>query len=174
MSNVDTVLTQHMNRVTDPQPTVIATDNTGVTFGIGYPGYLGSNMSDVAVDGPAGNSPTRPSAGYPGQYDGYAGVAPMAMLRSNSAGYIPNPEYGGAPGRTDRLAYDVKGPATSTSVESFKMSGSRIRPGRADIAKGGPVGTGGDLGQYLAVAMAQSTYDFPAQDLSQLYVALGL
>lgn len=173
MGNMDADLSANMIPVTDHTPVVIASDPDGVTFGTGYPGYLGDGSFKEAVAGPAGVTPSLVSAGYVGQMDDVA-IAPSDMLRNTSNGWAPNPAYGGVPGRTNRLAFDVTGPATSTVVESFTMDGSRIKPGRPDLARGGPVGASGDLGQFLAVAMAQSTYDFPAQDLAQLNVLLGL
>lgn len=166
-------LARHMPPVTDREPTVIQTDSSGVEFGGPYPGYLGRNNSQTAIDTAAPNGSLVPS-GILGEQDDSGGVYPGQVLRDNSAGRFPNPEYGGKPGRVSRLAYDETGPATSTSVESFAMNGSRIKPGRPDLARGGPVGASNDLGQYLAVALAQSTYDFPAQDLAQLNVSLGL
>jgi hypothetical protein len=142
-------------------------------FGTGFPGYTGENRSRTAIDSAAGDAVHTPG-GIRGEGNDSAGVVPGAMLRDNATGRFPNAEFGGQPGRVSRLAYDETGPATSTSVESFAMNGARIKPGRPDLARGGPVGTGGDLGQYLAVAVAQSTYDFPAQDLAQLNVLLGV
>lgn len=164
----------HMVFLSDGEPTVIETDNTGLDFGPGFPGYLGDGSSHVAITGAAGATRSLVPVGSTGQEDLYAGVDPSSVLRTNSAGLTPNPEYGGVAGRVSRLAYDADGPATTTSVESFAMNGARIKPGRPDLARGGPVGASGDLGNFLAVALAQSTYDFPAQDLSQLNVLLGL
>ena len=166
-------LSQNMAIVYDGEPTVINVDHTGLAFGPGFPGVLGANVSDTAIGIAAPNGGLVP-AGVLGEYDDSAGINPGSVLRDNSSGCFPNVEYGGRPGRTSRLAYDPVGPAHSGSVESFAMTGARIRPGRPDLARGGPVGASGDLGQYLAVAMAQSTYDFPAQDLSQLNVLLGV
>ena len=166
-------LSANMHVVTDGEPTVIGTDDTGLTFGSGYPGYLGDGSSHVAVEHAVPNGSLVP-AGILGEYNDSAGISPAHMMRSNAMGCFPNVEYGGVPGRTMRLAYDETGPAHVGTVESFAMNGARIRPGRPELARGGPVGASGDLGQYLAVAMAQSTYDFPAQDLSQLNVLLGL
>lgn len=162
-------LNDHMIPLTDNAPTVMATDSTGTTFGDGYGQALGAGESETSLQAYADNG----------------GLIPMGTLsteqtpeayawRGGANGLVVNPEVGGRPGRVARLAYDSKGPATSTSVESFAMNGQRIVPGRPDIAQGGPVGASGDLGQYLAVALAQETYDFPAQDLAQLNVLMGL
>jgi len=170
----DADLTGNMVAVQDGEPTVIMTDSSGVEFGTGYPGYLGAGCAAQSVSGLAGRTAALISAGRVNDVPDDDTIRTTDMLRTNSSGWYPNPEYGGVAGRTSRLAFDVTGPATSTSVESFAMTGARIRPGRPDLARGGPVGASGDLGQYLAVAMAQSTYDFPAQDLSQLNVLLGV
>jgi hypothetical protein len=162
-----------MPRVTDTTPVVIETDNTGVEFGGGFPGYTGGASSHTAIRSAAADA-DHAVGGTQGETNDSAGIGAGAMLRDNALGRFPNVEYGGEPGRVSRLAYDSSGPATSTSVESFAMNGARIKPGRPDLARGGPVGASGDLGQYLAVAVAQSTYDFPAQDLAQLNVLLGV
>jgi hypothetical protein len=167
-------LQQHGVWVNDPQPTNIETDSSGLDFGPGFPGVLGSGRSITATPEIAHRPNDLISFGYPGEDNDANGINPLAMLRSNSSGWTPNPEYGGEPGRVRRLAADIVGPAHVGTVESFAMNGARIRPGRPDIARGGPVGASNDLGQYLAVAMAASTYDFPAQDQSQLNVLLGI
>lgn len=167
-------LAQHMALVVDPQPIVIETDDTGLVFGGGYPGYLGDARSHVATAPYAYAGGDVVESGRQGPPDDANGINPSSMLRSNSSGKIPNPEYGGEPGRIDRLAADMTGPATSTTVESFTINGARIRPGRPDLAKGGPVGASNDLGQYLAVAMAESITDFPSQELSQLNILMAL
>jgi len=167
-------LMEHGIPSSDPQPVVIETDSTGTEFGRGYPGYLGAGRADQPVDGPADSGGDIATSGMRGVGEYAASIPTSAMLRTNSAGYAPNPEYGGQAGRWDRLAYDSRGPAHSGSVESHAMNGARIKPGRPDLARGGPVGASGDLGQYLAVAMAQSTYDFPPQDLAQLNILLGI
>lgn len=158
----------------DREPTNIVTDDTGKTFPGTFPQVLGKGKSDVARYGPANPGGEQISQGVPGLENTAEGIFPNAMLTPDSSGWRPNPEYAGQPGRVDRLATDILGPAHVGTVESFRMDGSRISPGRPDIARGGPVGAGTDLGQYLAVAMAQSTYDFPAQDLAQLNVLLGI
>jgi hypothetical protein len=173
MSNISADLSGHMAPSEDVAPRVIATDSSGVVFGRGYPGYLGDNASRTAIDTAAGDTVHNPG-GILGKINDSSGVPVGAMLRDNATGRFPNAEYGGEPGRVGRLAYDETGPATSTVVESFAMTGQRVKPGRPDLARGGPVGASGDLGQYLAVAVAQSTYDFPPQDLAQLNMLLGL
>lgn len=170
----DADLGAHGIRLTDPAPVNVMTDDTGTTFGEGYPQVLGRGKSHVAREGAANRGGEMISAGSPGQFNDSEGIAPSAMLTPDASGWRPNPEYGGEPGRVDRLAYDVWGPAHSGTVESFRMDGSRISPGRPDIATGGPVGASVDLGQYLAVALAQSTYDFPPQDLAQLQILSAL
>jgi hypothetical protein len=167
-------LAEHMPWVNDPEPTVIETDDSGLTFGPGFPGVLGDSRGLAAQASVAWPGGDQISSGFPGESDDANGINPLAAMRSNSSGLAPNPEYGGQPGRVRRLACDIDGPATTTVVESFTMNGARIRPGRPDLAHGGPVGASNDLGQYLAVAMAMSTYDFPAQDQSQLNVLLGM
>ncbi len=154
----------------DSAPTVIATDSTGTEFGTGYGGSLGDGKSHPAGQ-PYSNTGSLVPMGRTSELDG----TPDSYSWFNGpAGLVVNPEIGGVAGRVSRLAYDVDGPATSTTVCNHELTGGFIRPGRPDLARGGPVGTGGDLGQYLAVALAQETYDFPAQDLAQLNVLLGL
>ena len=151
------------------EPTVIRTDSTGVTFGAGYGGALGANSSHPNL------SQAEPTGSLiPMGHTSPASPQPSGAWFGGSGGYHPDPALGGVAGRTDRLAYDPSGPATSTQGCNHELNGNRLRPGRPSLIKGGPVGTGGDLGQYLAVAMAQSTYDFPAQDLAQLNVLLGV
>lgn len=162
-------LNAHMPFVVDPAPVVMMTDSTGNTFGDGYGQVLGAGEAHPSVQDWAPNGSLVPMGDLSDSY------TPAAYAwRDGANGLVVNPEIGGRPGRVSRLAYDAKGPATSTSVESYAMTGQRIVPGRPDIATGGPVGASGDLGQYLAVAMAVETYDFPAQDLAQLNVLLGL
>jgi hypothetical protein len=167
-------LAAHMPIVIDAQPIVIEVDDSGTTFGGGYPGFLGESVGESAQAPYAYSGGEVIESGAPGLDDDSSGINPLSMLRSNSLGKIANPEYTGEPGRTNRLAADFAGPATATVVESFAMNGARIRPGRPDLAKGGPVGASNDLGQYLAVAMAQSATDFPSQELSQLNVLMAL
>lgn len=164
------VLNNHMALVTDNAPTVIGTDSTGDEFGNGFGQVLGAGESHPTGQPYTGNGSLIPMGTLSEMDDTSSAYA----WKDGANGLNINPEIGGRPGRVGRLAYDVKGPATSTSVESYAMTGARIKPGRPDLAKGGPVGASGDLGQYLAVAVAQETYDFPPQDLAQLNVLLGL
>jgi len=153
--------------LTDPAPTVIKTDDTGTTFGDGY-AVLGESVAHPAGQPAAPNGSLVPM-GVLSQ----AEASSAYSWRDGMNGLVVNREIGGRPGRVSRLAYDAAGPAHTGAVESFTMDGQYVEPGRPSIARGGPVGTAGDLGQYLAVAMAQETYDFPAQDLAQLNVLLG-
>lgn len=160
----------NMARVEDPQPTVIETDSTGLDFGAGWPGVLGEGYSQPSLEGPAGVNAGLIPAGILNDDERDGAIMPSAVQAPTSSGWTANPEYLGTPGRIDRLATDLLGPAHVGTVESFRVDGRRVDPGRPDLIYGGPVGTGDDVGQFLAVAMAQSTYDFPAQDLSQLDV----
>ena len=150
-------VTEHMGvTVQDPMPATVAADNTGA--GVGYPGYLGRGESHVTANGVPGTITSD---------DNY-------RWKGGTENLVVDIAIDGRPGRVSRLAYDSKGPAHSHSVESFDMPGSRIRPGYQSVESDGPVGSGVDLGNYLAVAMAQSTYNFPSEDLSQLRVLLGV
>lgn len=160
-------------RVEDYQPTVVETDASGFDVPGDWPGYLGTDSPQPALSGYADNGGLIPS-GILGELDNYNAIGARAVLRPTSGGWQSNREYGGEPGRIDRLAADLIGPAHVGTVESFRVAGSRLSPGRADLAKGGPVGTGDDLGAFLAVAMEQSTYDMPIQDESQLHVLMAL
>lgn len=166
-------LTPNMVLVVDPQPDNVETDSTGLDFPGVWPGVLGEGYSQPSLEGYSPNGGMIPS-GILGEPDNYNANSASAVLRPTSGGWQSNREYGGMPGRIDRLATDTLGPAHVGTVESFRVFGSRISPGRPDIAKGGPVGTGDDLGGYLAVAMAQATYDFPAQEMSQLQILTHL
>lgn len=168
-------LAEHMTPLMDFAPDNIRTDSSGLDFGTGFPGYLGEGKAWQSVSGMAGTNNGLIPAGVLGESGDYAGVPASAQMRTNSVGMIPNPDFLGEPGRIDRLATDFEGPVSSNNVENFDaINGSRIRPGRADVAHGGPVGSGNDLGAYLSVAMAQAGYDAPDQNLSQISVLLGI
>lgn len=161
---------------TDKIPTVTEVLDATGDLGHDWPGVLGRGTSHAS-------QPTHADPGAPFGQSGnlgwdpyYAGHHPYEQLVENSAGRFPNPEYGGEPSRLNRLARDPVGPATSTTVESFRIdgqSGGVVAPRRGDIAHSGPVGAS-DLGQYLVNALAQSGYDVPSAELSQLNMALGI
>lgn len=154
----DVNLADHGRPSTDDTPVVIQTDGTGSQFGTNFPGVLGAGESHTTSEGVPGRQWT-----------------PEAYLwKGGTDDLVVDVQIEGAPGRVSRLAYDAQGPAHSGSVCDHSMGGARIRPGRPSIETGGPVGSGVDLGNYLAVAMAESTYNFPSEDLSQLRMLLGV
>ena len=150
-------LTAHSIPLSDMEPSVIATDYTGAQYDGSFPGFLASEP-------------------HPSQYDASPGWAqsPEAYAwRDGTNGLVIAPDVGGRPGRVGRLSYADKGPAFSGSVCDHELTGARIRPGRPSIIEGGPVGRK-DLGGFLAVAFAQQDINFPAEDLAQLQMLMGL
>ena len=120
------------------------------------PGFAGVGESHVTAEGVPGTQRTRPDYFWKGGSD---------------ATWIFQ-EEGGEPGRVGRLAYDAKGPAYSGSTADFGMTGARVNPDSAKVRHGGPVGQL-DVGAYNAIAIAQSTRDFPDEALAQLQIVLG-
>lgn len=119
-------------------------------------GFVGAGESHVTAEGVPGDQWT-PEA--------YA-------WRGGTDDLVVDQQIGGAPGRVGRLAYDSRGPAYSGSTADFLLTGRRVSPKRQTIRTGGPVGLA-DLGAYNAIALAQSTKDFPDEALSQLRVLLS-
>lgn len=130
------------------------------------------------------------SENFPGEVGGFVGATESHVTAEGTPGVFDTPsayfwrgegteetwidqEQGGFPGRVNRLAYDAKGPAYSGSTANFLIDGRRISPDNPSIRQGGPVGNW-DIGNYNAIALAQSTADFPEESIAQLRVLLAI
>lgn len=159
MIRAGATLESNGRRVSDPSYMIDAVTSDETAFGDGQyaPGYVGVDESHVTAEGVPGVFPTPSAYAYKG-----AGTEET----------IINQEEGGKPGRVNRLAYDSKGPAYSGSTADFAITGRRITPTASSAPQEGPVGYA-DYRSQAAIAIAQSTKDFPDEAISQLRVMLG-
>lgn len=161
----------------------------GATIATNGGGNADNSLYASDADSPASVGARDAHAFTDGESPGYVGVGESHVTAEGTPGVFPTPsdyfwigagtesthinqEDGGKPGRVNRLAYDAKGPAYSGSTADFVMPGRRIDPGPGSVRAGGPVGLR-DYRAEAAIAMAQSTVDFPDEALAQLQVLLA-